>query len=65
MSGVRRLGAVTLASRLAAMAISLTAAAGAFFLFLQFGSADGLDSMDITRSVLILVSTSWLAMLTR
>ncbi len=61
MSGVRRLGAVTLASRLAAMAISLTAAAGAFFLFLQFGSADGLDSMDITRSVLILVSTSWLA----
>ena len=61
MPASRRLRAVTMASRLAAAAISLTAAAGAFFLFLQFGRADGLDSMDITRSVLILVSTSWLA----
>ena len=61
MPASRRLRAVTLASRLVAMTISIVAAAGAFFLFLQFGSADGLDSMDITRSVLILVSTSWLA----
>ncbi|MCE6961842.1 glucans biosynthesis glucosyltransferase MdoH [Cereibacter sphaeroides] len=61
MPAVRRLRAVTLASRLLAAAISLLASAGAFFLFLQFGSTDGLDSMDITRSVLILVSTSWLA----
>ncbi|SNS12694.1 membrane glycosyltransferase [[Luteovulum] sphaeroides subsp. megalophilum] len=60
MPAERRRRAVTLASRLVAAAISLTAAAGAFFLFLQFGSTDGLDSMDITRSVLILVSTSWL-----
>ncbi|TKA96072.1 glucans biosynthesis glucosyltransferase MdoH [Cereibacter changlensis] len=61
MPGARPLGVAVLVSRGAAFAISLLAAAGAFFLFLQFGAADGLDSMDVVRSVLILASTFWLA----
>ncbi len=44
-----------------ALALSLLAGLGAFWLFLQFGDADGLDILDITRAVLILISTLWLA----
>lgn len=42
-------------------AVSLVAAATGFMLFLQFGASDGLDWLDILRSVLILMSTFWLA----
>ncbi len=48
-------------SRLATFCISLAAAASGFLLFLQFGEADGLDWIDIVRSMLILMSTFWLA----
>jgi len=44
-----------------ALALSLVAGLGAFWLFLQFGDVDGLDALDITRAVLILISTLWLA----
>ncbi|WP_406721365.1 MULTISPECIES: glucans biosynthesis glucosyltransferase MdoH [Thioclava] len=44
-----------------AIALSLVAGGGAFVLFLQFGSADGLDVFDVVRAVLILISTLWLA----
>ncbi|MGD9918866.1 MAG: glucans biosynthesis glucosyltransferase MdoH [Paenirhodobacter sp.] len=49
------------ALRLLALALSLLAGLGAFVLFLQFGSADGLDALDIFRALLILISTLWLA----
>ncbi|QUS35343.1 glucans biosynthesis glucosyltransferase MdoH [Falsirhodobacter algicola] len=49
------------AARVFALLFSGVAAIGAFMLFLQFGMADGLDVMDIVRSVLILISTFWLA----
>jgi membrane glycosyltransferase len=48
-------------SRLATFCVSLAAAASGFMLFLQFGQADGLDWIDVVRSVLILLSTFWLA----
>ena len=47
--------------RFLALALSLVLATGAGLLFLQFGLADGLDIMDIVRSVLIFGSTFWLA----
>lgn len=53
-------GSVRLA-RLSTFCISLAAAASGFMLFLQFGQADGLDWIDVLRSVLILLSTFWLA----
>ncbi|RID90035.1 glucans biosynthesis glucosyltransferase MdoH [Gemmobacter lutimaris] len=47
--------------RAVAVTLSLVAGAGAFMLFLQFGMSDGLDAIDIARSVLIFISTWWLA----
>lgn len=47
--------------RAVAIVLSLVAGAGAFMLFLQFGASDGLDFIDVLRSVLILISTWWLA----
>ncbi|PRD36312.1 UNVERIFIED_CONTAM: opgH [Trichonephila clavipes] len=47
--------------RAVAVTLSLIAGAGAFMLFLQFGMSDGLDAIDIARSVLIFISTWWLA----
>ena len=44
-----------------ALALSLLSGVGAFILFLQFGSVDGIDALDVTRAVLILISTLWLA----
>ncbi|SOB94652.1 glucans biosynthesis glucosyltransferase MdoH [Rhodobacter maris] len=49
------------ALRAFAVALSLCAGGGAFVLFLQFGAADGIDTLDVTRAVLILISTLWLA----
>lgn len=45
------------------LALALAAIAGlvAFWLFLQFGDADGLDLLDVARALLILISTLWLA----
>lgn len=51
----------TALARAVAIVLSLVAGAGAFMLFLQFGASDGLDFIDILRSVLILISTWWLA----
>lgn len=48
-------------ARALALAVSLLASLTGFMLFLQFGSADGLDGLDVARSVLILLSTFWLA----
>lgn len=48
-------------TRFVAVTASLSAGAGGFYLFLQFGAADGFDSMDVVRSVLIFLSTFWLA----
>ena len=50
------------ALRFLAIAFSLIAGIGAFILFLQFGSVDGIDALDVTRAVLILISTQWLAL---
>ncbi|PYF11048.1 membrane glycosyltransferase [Rhodobacter viridis] len=50
------------ALRFLAIAFSLLAGIGAFILFLQFGSVDGIDALDVTRAVLILISTQWLAL---
>ena len=48
-------------ARRATFAVSATAAVTGFLLFLQFGAADGLDWVDVLRSLLILMSTFWLA----
>jgi membrane glycosyltransferase len=48
-------------ARVLAFSVSMMAAATGFLLFLQFGAADGLDGLDLVRSLLILVSTFWLA----
>ena len=48
-------------ARAAAFAVSIAAAVTAFVLFLQVGQADGLDMFDVLRSLLILMSTFWLA----
>jgi membrane glycosyltransferase len=47
--------------RAAAVAFSLLTASGAFILFLQFGGADGIDTLDVVRALLIFISTLWLA----
>lgn len=52
---------VVRARRTTALAVSVLAAAAAFLMFLRYGAADGLDALDILRSLLILVSTWWLA----
>ncbi len=49
------------AIRAVALLASLTAAAAAFLLFLQYGAADGLDWIDLARAGLILLTTWWLA----
>jgi membrane glycosyltransferase len=49
------------AARITAFAVSTAAAVTGFLLFLQFGLADGLDPVDVLRSLLILMSTFWLA----
>ncbi|PTV93766.1 membrane glycosyltransferase [Rhodobacter aestuarii] len=49
------------ALRALALTLSLVAGGGAFVLFLQFGAADGIDTLDIARALLILISTLWLA----
>ncbi|MCV2879844.1 glucans biosynthesis glucosyltransferase MdoH [Sedimentimonas flavescens] len=59
MTRTARLGLYAL--RGLALALSLIAGLGAFVLFLQFGEADGLDTLDILRALLILISTLWLA----
>lgn len=51
----------TTLSRGIAILLSLLAAIGAFFLFLQFGWSDGVDVIDLLRAVLIFISTWWLA----
>ena len=48
-------------ARAATFAVSIGSAVGAFLLFLQVGLADGLDMFDVLRSLLILISTFWLA----
>ena len=50
-----------LVTRTVAVGTSIATAYGGFLLFLQFGTADGLDSFDILRSALIFASTFWLA----
>ncbi len=54
-------GPAVLRARLLVFAVSVLAAASGFMLFLQYGSADGLDALDILRTLLILISTFWLA----
>ncbi len=56
---ISRAGLYTL--RAFAVALSLLAGGGAFVLFLQFGAVDGIDTLDVTRALLILISTLWLA----
>jgi membrane glycosyltransferase len=48
-------------ARIATFAVSIAAAVTGFLLFLQFGLADGLDTVDVLRSLLILMSAFWLA----
>lgn len=49
------------AVRVAALSFSLFAGAAAFLLFLQFGAADGLTTLDGARAGLIFLTTWWLA----
>ncbi|WP_322890107.1 MULTISPECIES: glucans biosynthesis glucosyltransferase MdoH [unclassified Yoonia] len=51
---------VTAVRRLA-LAASVAAGLVAFVFFLRFGIADGLDGIDVLRSLLLLVSTFWLS----
>ncbi|MBI1173393.1 glucans biosynthesis glucosyltransferase MdoH [bacterium] len=48
-------------TRSLALAFSLCAGFGAFALFLNYGAGDGLDATDWIRSLLICISTFWLA----
>lgn len=48
-------------TRTLSLVTAVAAAVGGFLLFLQFGASDGLDVIDILRSVLIFASTFWLA----
>ncbi len=48
-------------ARCAALVVSIGIALSAGALFLQYGSGDGLQAMDWARSLLILLSTFWLA----
>ena len=47
--------------RTIAITLSLAIGFGAFLVFMQIGSADGLETFDVVRAVLILISTTWLA----
>lgn len=47
--------------RVAALSFSLFTGASAFLLFLQFGAADGLTTLDWARAGLIFLTTWWLA----
>ncbi len=47
--------------RIVALSVSLTAAIGAFGLFLQVAATTGLDWLDGVRAGLILIATFWLA----
>ncbi len=49
------------AARALALAASLTAATAAGMVFLTYGAADGISSLDVLRSALIVFSTWWLA----
>ncbi|WP_232622640.1 glucans biosynthesis glucosyltransferase MdoH [Pseudorhodobacter sp. MZDSW-24AT] len=49
------------AARAVALVASLTAAIAAGMVFLTYGAADGVSSLDILRSALIILSTWWLA----
>ena len=51
---------VTSVRRLA-LAVSVAAGLVAFVFFLRFGAVDGLDLIDVLRSLLLLVSTFWLS----
>lgn len=57
----RGLDGPTLLTRTLALTFSLAAGFGAFALCLNYGAGDGLDQIDWLRSVLICVSTFWLA----
>ena len=57
----RGLDGPTLATRTLALTFSLAAGFGAFALFLNYGAGDGLDRIDWLRSILICLSTFWLA----
>ncbi len=48
-------------ARTFAVALTVVTGLGATSMFLQYGAADGLQLVDLLRSVLILLSTSWLA----
>ncbi|SNY90839.1 membrane glycosyltransferase [Cohaesibacter sp. ES.047] len=49
------------ALRTATIAATLVIGLGAFMVFIQIGSVDGLDMLDLVRACLILISTTWLA----
>lgn len=51
----------TSAARFFAAALTAVTGLGATSLFLQYGSADGLDAVDVLRALLIFGSTTWLA----
>ncbi|MBN9888884.1 glucans biosynthesis glucosyltransferase MdoH [Salipiger abyssi] len=61
MTGLVSSRPVLYALRLVMVSLCLLAGLGAFVLFLQFGEADGLTTLDVLRAVLILISTLWLA----
>ena len=44
-----------------AIMISLTIGLIAFLTFLQIGSVDGIEALDVVRALFILISTTWLA----
>lgn len=49
------------ALRFAALLSAVMIGASAFFIFLQIGSVDGIDALDVVKATLILISTLWLA----
>ncbi len=49
-----------IALRSAALSLAAVIGISAFFLFLQVGSVDGIDTVDIVKAGLILISTLWL-----
>ncbi|OOY32405.1 glucans biosynthesis glucosyltransferase MdoH [Thioclava sp. F36-6] len=54
-------GALLIGLRALALGLAALAGIGAFVLFIQFGQADGLQTLDVVRALLILISTLWLA----
>jgi membrane glycosyltransferase len=61
MQDARRACRDVTAIRILALAASVTAGALAFVFFLRIGIADGLDLIDVLRSLLLLVATFWLS----